>query len=104
MPTGVARLEMTAQGGRAAVSNVFQHRFLGGRRVVRTTVVVPVRTYYVGDLETRPTFGGQHVRSRSAERLGGRSPQEVEWAFDPTDVFHADVCIDLGGTQRPVAK
>ena len=71
---GVASVDLSAQGGRAALDDVSHHLLLRGRRRVPTAILLPVDTENVGDLAGRPVVDrGRH--GRSAQNVGFGSSQ-----------------------------
>jgi hypothetical protein len=53
MSTSVALVHMSAESRRTAGDEMTQDFLLGRRRVVGTTIVVPIGTHHIGDLEPR---------------------------------------------------
>ena len=100
MSTGVALVHMSAESRRTAGDVMTQDFFLGRRGSVLTTIVIPVGTDHIGDLELR----SHGVGLRSAEDAGVRRAKEVEWAARPSPMLDADVSVDLGGPQRAVPQ
>lgn len=103
MTTGIALVDMTAEGGGSAGSDVAQHSFLGRRGLVRPAVLAFVRTHDVGDLETRPT-GRTLDHGGSAEDGCFRCPQQIEGALRAADHVDADMGVALGHANRFVSE
>ena len=95
MSAGIALVHMSAEGRRAAGDEMTQDLFLGRRGPVLTTIVIPVGTDHIGDLELR----SHGVGLRSAEDASVRRAEQVEWTARPPAMLDAHVSVDLGCTQ-----
>ena len=73
MSTGVALVHMSAESRRTASDEMTQDFFLGRRGPVLTTIVIPVGTDHIGDLELR----SHGVGLRSAEDASVRRGEPV---------------------------
>jgi hypothetical protein len=66
---GVALVQMSAEGGGAALDDVAHHLSLRGRRRIPAAILLAVRTENVGDLTGRPVVY-RLVHRRSAQNVG----------------------------------
>jgi len=66
---GVALVQVSAEGGRAALHDVAHHLSLRGRRRVSAAILLAVRTENIGDLKGRPVVS-RLVHCRSAQNVG----------------------------------
>jgi len=69
LAAGVALVQVSAEGGGAALQDVAHHLFLRGRRRVLAAILLAVRTENVGDLTGRPVVY-RLVHGRLAENVG----------------------------------